>query len=82
MRADCFQRICTLICISFIHSASSQLGLGDTSDQDEPTYVDSLRGIGIKQIACGSGHTVVLTSDGYVESSRVVVVVYGERFII
>lgn len=43
-----------------------QLGLGDTSDQDEPTYVDALRGVGVRQIACGSGHTVVLTTDGEV----------------
>ena len=41
-----------------------QLGIGDTSDQDTPTYVDSLRGVGVKQIACGSGHTVVLTGEG------------------
>lgn len=43
-----------------------QLGLGDTADQDEPTYVDALRGVGVRQIACGSGHTVVLTTDGEV----------------
>jgi len=43
-----------------------QLGIGDTSDQDEPTYVDALRGVGVKQIACGSGHTVVLTGEGEV----------------
>jgi RCC1 and BTB domain-containing protein len=43
-----------------------QLGLGDTSDQDEPTYVDALRGVGVRQIACGSGHTVVLTTEGEV----------------
>lgn len=36
------------------------------SDQDEPTYVDALRGVGVRQIACGSGHTVVLTIDGEV----------------
>mmetsp|Transcript_36127 Transcript_36127/g.73362 ORF Transcript_36127/g.73362 Transcript_36127/m.73362 type:complete len:178 (+) Transcript_36127:658-1191(+) len=36
------------------------------SDQDEPTYVDALRGVGVSQIACGSGHTVVLTTDGEV----------------
>eukprot|EP00956_Cyclotella_meneghiniana_P041722 scaffold236806_cov119-Cyclotella_meneghiniana.AAC.5 len=41
-----------------------QLGIGDTSDQDEPTYVDALRGVGVKEIACGSGHTVVLTGEG------------------
>jgi len=26
--------------------------------------VDALRGVGVRQIACGSGHTVVLTTDG------------------
>ena len=41
-------------------------GLGDTSDQDEPTYVDALRGVGVRQIACGSGHTVVLSTEGEV----------------
>ena len=41
-----------------------QLGLGDTSDQDEPTHVDAFRGV--QQIACGSGHTVVLTIEGEV----------------
>jgi alpha-tubulin suppressor-like RCC1 family protein len=41
-----------------------QLGLGDTNDQDEPTYVDALRGVSVHQIACGSGHTVVLTGAG------------------
>ncbi|KAL7556435.1 hypothetical protein ACA910_020346 [Epithemia clementina (nom. ined.)] len=40
-----------------------QLGLGDASDQEEPTYVDALRGVGVRQIACGSGHTVVLTAE-------------------
>ena len=37
-----------------------------TSDQDEPTYVDALRGVMVRQIACGSGHTVVLTIEGEV----------------
>ena len=45
-----------------------QLGVGDTSAQDEPVYVDSLRGIGVRDIACGSGHTVVLTCDGEIMS--------------
>ena len=36
------------------------------SDQDEPTYVDALRGVGVRQIACGSGHTVILTTHGEV----------------
>ena len=43
-----------------------QLGLGDTNDQNEPTYVDALRGVSVQQIACGSGHTVVLTTEGCV----------------
>ena len=45
-----------------------QLGVGDTSAQEEPVYVDSLRGIGVKDIACGSGHTVVLTCEGEIMS--------------
>lgn len=59
-----------------------QLGLGDTSDQDEPTYVDALRGVGVRQIACGSGHTVVLTTDGevYTWVSNGVITVFGVRF--
>ena len=41
-----------------------QLDIGDTSDQDEPTYVASLRGLGVKKIAGGSGHTVIITGEG------------------
>jgi alpha-tubulin suppressor-like RCC1 family protein len=37
-----------------------------TSDQHEPTFVDALREVGVSQIACGSGHTVVLSTDGEV----------------
>lgn len=43
-----------------------QLGLGDTNDQHEPVFVDSLKDKNISQIACGSGHTVVLTRAGKV----------------
>ena len=43
-----------------------QLGIGDTSDQSEPTYINSLRGVGVKQIPSCSGHTVVLTGEGEV----------------
>lgn len=50
----------------FGRGEDGQLGLGDTSDQDEPTYVDALRGVGVRQIACGSGHTVVLDTSGQV----------------
>lgn len=55
-----------LAVFSWGRGEDGQLGLGDTSDQDEPTYVDALRGVGVRQIACGSGHTVVLTTDGEV----------------
>ena len=61
-------RLCEegLAVFSWGRGEDGQLGLGDTSDQDEPTYVDALRGVGVRQIACGSGHTVVLTVDGEV----------------
>lgn len=55
-----------LLCFTWGRGEDGQLGLGDTSDQDHPTFVDALRGVGVKQIACGSGHTVVLTTDGEV----------------
>lgn len=44
----------------------SHTGMGDTNDQNKPTYVDALRGVSVQQIACGSGHTVVLTTEGSV----------------
>ena len=56
----------SLAVFSWGRGEDGQLGIGDTSDQDEPTYVDALRGVGVQQIACGSGHTVVLTNDGEV----------------
>ncbi|KAJ0406517.1 hypothetical protein P43SY_001448 [Pythium insidiosum] len=43
-----------------------QLGLGDTSDQHRPVLIDALHERRVVQIACGSGHTVVLTDDGEV----------------
>lgn len=43
-----------------------QLGLGDTSDQYKPVVVDILKDKSVVQIACGSGHTVVLTDEGQV----------------
>lgn len=55
-----------LAVFSWGRGEDGQLGIGDTSDQDEPTFVDALRGVGVRQIACGSGHTVVLTTDGEV----------------
>ncbi|KAF0719156.1 Aste57867_1246 [Aphanomyces stellatus] len=41
-----------------------QLGLGDTSDQYRPVIVEALREKVVVQIACGSGHTVVLDDKG------------------
>lgn len=38
-----------------------QLGVGETTDQFSPIRIDALEGKAILQIACGSGHTVVLT---------------------
>lgn len=65
-RPDCCLADDGLAVFTWGRGEDGQLGLGDTSDQDEPTYVDALRGVGIRQIACGSGHTVVLTTDGEV----------------
>mmetsp|Transcript_8791 Transcript_8791/g.26070 ORF Transcript_8791/g.26070 Transcript_8791/m.26070 type:complete len:173 (+) Transcript_8791:564-1082(+) len=56
----------SLVLFTWGRGEDGQLGLGDTSDQDEPEYVDALRGVGIRQIACGSGHTVVLSTEGEV----------------
>ena len=53
-----------LAVFTFGRGEDGQLGLGDTCDSDEPKFVDALRGVGVRQIACGSGHTVVLTADG------------------
>lgn len=55
---------CCLAVFTWGRGEDGQLGLGDASDQEEPTYVDALRGVGVAQIACGSGHTVVLTTQG------------------
>ena len=48
-----------------------QLGLGDTNDQLVPVLVDALTDSGpggntVKQISCGSGHTVILDQKGQV----------------
>ena len=43
-----------------------QLGVGEVVDEDEPVYVDSLRDVCVRDVACGSGHTVVLDGEGVV----------------
>jgi len=58
--------IAGLAVFSWGRGEDGQLGVGDTSDLQEPTFVECLRGVGVRQIACGSGHTVVLTTDGSV----------------
>ncbi len=58
--------IAGLAVFSWGRGEDGQLGIGDTSDLQEPTFVDALRGVGVSQIACGSGHTVVLTTEGSV----------------
>ena len=45
-----------------------QLGLGDTSDQLLPLPIETLSELSVKDMACGSGHTVVLTHDGEVHT--------------
>mmetsp|Transcript_11950 Transcript_11950/g.23713 ORF Transcript_11950/g.23713 Transcript_11950/m.23713 type:complete len:625 (-) Transcript_11950:467-2341(-) len=56
----------SLVLFTWGRGEDGQLGLGDSSDQGEPEYVDALRGVGIRHIACGSGHTVVLSTEGEV----------------
>jgi RCC1 and BTB domain-containing protein len=57
-----------LIVFSWGRGEDGQLGLGDTSDQHAPTFLDALRGVAVRQLACGSGHTCILTQDGEVFS--------------
>jgi RCC1 and BTB domain-containing protein len=47
-----------------------QLGVGDTSDQYKPVIVDAFQSLNIviDTIACGSGHSVVLSTSGSVYS--------------
>ncbi|WAQ96431.1 HERC4-like protein [Mya arenaria] len=45
-----------------------QLGLGNTSNQSQPTQINSLPGVPIGQLACGGSHSFVLTKSGTVFS--------------
>lgn len=59
-----------LVCAvySWGRGEDGQLGLGDTNDQDRPVLVDALKCKGVVQVACGSGHTVVLSGESTEES--------------
>lgn len=69
-----FAQICFLSPLLFVYPVYSwgrgedgQLGLGDTNDQDRPVLVDALKCKGVVQVACGSGHTVVLSGESIEE---------------
>ena len=56
-----------MLMYSWGRGEDGQLGLGDTNDRSCPVLVEPLRARGgVEHIACGSGHTVILTSDGNV----------------
>lgn len=42
------------------------MGIGDSEDQHHPVVLESLSEIDIQYVACGSGHTVVLSNYGQV----------------
>jgi Regulator of chromosome condensation (RCC1) repeat len=42
--------------------------VGDTANQEIPCFVDALQHVGVRHIACGSGHTVVLSNAGEIYS--------------
>ena len=54
---------CFQIVYSWGRGEDGQLGLGDTNDQYRPVVVEALQDKGVLSIACGSGHTVVLTGN-------------------
>lgn len=54
-----------------------QLGIGETVDEYRPVLVEALEGKNIRQIACGSGHTVVLTEEYDRQSSKSKSVIYS-----
>lgn len=45
-------------------NANGQLGVGDKKNRDVPTVVPNIPGGGVKAIACGGFHTLVLTRSG------------------
>ena len=42
------------------------MGVGDLQDRSRPTVVEAFDSLFVSQVACGSGHSIVLTSDGRV----------------
>lgn len=49
---------------SFGDGDCGKLGIGSTTAKATPTKVDTLCGVGIKKVWCGSQFSVALTKDG------------------
>lgn len=52
--------------LAFGRGEDGQLGAGDTSDVSFPQWVEALENKDVAQIACGSGHSLIVTSNGAV----------------
>jgi len=54
------------VCFSWGGNKYGQLGLGDTRDRLKPAQLDSLKGTFIREVSCGSHHTVLLSKKLYI----------------
>jgi alpha-tubulin suppressor-like RCC1 family protein len=45
-----------------------ELGHGSNSDEDMPRFIEALNSIQVRQIACGAGHSLILTSTNTIYS--------------
>lgn len=62
MRLPCFGLCLARTVYTWGRGEDGQLGHGDTQDRSSPALVEALQGKTIVQMACGSGHTIVLSS--------------------